>query len=85
MDAPESAPQCANQILVEGVDRKPERTNLCSCEAGLIHMHDCPVSLGLECLHFRPAEEDGATLPMTEQEELRQRCLLYTSDAADDN
>ena len=71
MDAPERAPLCANQIHVTGGDRIPEPTNLCSCEAGLVHMHDCPMTVGLECVHFRAAEGEPTTMPMPEQEEMR--------------
>ena len=50
-------------------------SNLCSCPAGLIHMHDCPVSLGLECVHFGERTDDPVAMPEREFEDLHARLM----------
>jgi hypothetical protein len=50
-------------------------SNVCSCPAGLIHMYDCPVSLGLECVHFGERTDEVAAFPEREFEELHARLM----------
>ena len=60
----DQVPGCAHHVhLVNRGEREP--TLVCSCPAGLIHMHDCPVTMGLACSHFtEPADESEAlTIP----------------------
>ena len=58
MEPVEDAPRCANQMHVRESNGAADPTLVCSCAAGLVHMHDCPVSMGLPCVHFRDAEPD---------------------------
>ena len=47
----EESPRCNHQVRVaEGGRAEPSL--VCDCPAGLIHMYDCPVTLGLRCIHF---------------------------------
>jgi hypothetical protein len=74
---PVDAPRCANQVYVKA-DRSPaEASVVCSCPAGLIHMHDCPVTAGLLCRHFQPFDEAAEQPPITvrEEEALRDRLM----------
>lgn len=50
------SPRCAHQAHLRGERGAAEAQPFCSCPAGLIHMNDCPVTLGLPCVHFRPLE-----------------------------
>jgi hypothetical protein len=54
---------------------KPEPTQVCSCAAGLIHMLDCPVELGLPCAFFRALEEEPAALDATAADEMHSRLM----------
>jgi hypothetical protein len=38
-------------------------------------MHDCPVTLGLECVHLRPLEGDPQVVSVQEEEEVRGRLM----------
>ncbi|MHC4578403.1 MAG: hypothetical protein ACYTED_13480, partial [Planctomycetota bacterium] len=67
------APRCANQVYVRVEGTTPEPTRLCSCAAGFIHMDDCPVAMGLECLHFRRLEGEPPAVSPVEEEELGAR------------
>jgi len=68
MDPVEAPPSCVNQILVRELSGRLEPTQICSCAAGLIHMHDCPVTLGLPCQHFHPGTaSSGVTVQEAEQ------------------
>ena len=69
------APRCANQIHVRGERGAVEGGPICSCAAGLIHMHDCPVTAGLDCTHFRPLGDDPPALDLKEAEDLRERLM----------
>jgi len=53
----------------------PEPAPLCSCAAGLIHMHDCPVALGLECVYFRALAGEPEVTSVREEEEIRGRLM----------
>lgn len=55
MEPVEPGPRCANQVHAQSGGR-PEPTQVCSCSAGLIHMLDCPVDMGLPCAFFRALE-----------------------------
>lgn len=48
------SPGCARQVCVRGERGRVEPRPFCSCPAGLIHLHDCPVTVGLPCVHFAP-------------------------------
>jgi len=63
MDHVEDAPGCAHHVHIPGGRLGSEPTLVCSCPAGLIHMHDCPVMLGLECCHLRPAADPTEVAP----------------------
>jgi hypothetical protein len=50
-------PGCLHHVHVTVPRGDPDPSLVCSCPAGLIHMHDCPVLLGLDCVHFRASEQ----------------------------
>jgi len=75
MEPESGAPRCANQLHVGMDGSAPEPGSFCSCAAGLIHMHDCPVALGLECLHYRELEGEPAVTSVTDEEEIRGRLM----------
>ena len=52
------SPRCNFQVYLRAESDGPEPSEVCSCPAGLIHMHDCPVTLGLECVHFTRIEAE---------------------------
>jgi len=68
---PAEEPRCTNQMVVREFG-SPEPTQVCSCAAGLIHMHDCPVSLGLPCLHF----DEGSSEALEREQVERSRGRL---------
>jgi len=51
------SPGCIHHVHIAAARGEREPTFICSCTAGLIHMHDCPVLAGLECVHFSAGEE----------------------------
>ena len=51
------SPGCIHHVHIAAARGDREPTFVCSCAAGLIHMHDCPVLAGLECVHFSAGEE----------------------------
>jgi len=55
-------PGCLHHVHVTISRGDSDPSHVCSCAAGLIHMHDCPVLLGLECVHFRASEEPEQVL-----------------------
>jgi hypothetical protein len=65
----EDDPRCTNQVWVRD-EREARPSTVCACDAGLIHMHDCPVALGLDCSHFAPRAEDADSLEAREYEDL---------------
>jgi len=71
----DDTPGCVNQIHLGGEGRRPEPTQICSCAAGLIHMHDCPVTLGLECAHFRHREGEPEAVSYPDYEQLHERLM----------
>jgi len=78
--APEAgvSARCAHQIHVRALGGEIEAASVCSCPAGLIHMHDCPVENGLSCRHFAALEEEaGPELVLDERalEETRERLM----------
>jgi len=50
-------PGCLHHVHVTVSRGDPDPSLVCSCAAGLIHMHDCPLLMGLECIHFRESEQ----------------------------
>jgi hypothetical protein len=75
MEPDSGTPRCANQMQVRMDGGDPEPAPLCSCAAGLVHMHDCPVALGLECVYFRRLEGEPEVISMREEEEVRGRLM----------
>jgi hypothetical protein len=75
MEPEGGTPRCANQLHVGMDGGAPEPAPLCSCAAGLIHMHDCPVTLGQECVYFRALEGEPEVTSVTEEEEVRGRLM----------
>jgi hypothetical protein len=75
MEPEGGTPRCANQLHVGMDGAAPEPAPLCACAAGLIHMHDCPVAMGLECVYFRPLEGEPEVTSVTEEEEVRGRLM----------
>ena len=67
--------RCEHLVFETDERRRPVPSDLCSCAAGLIHMHDCPVSMGRECVHFKEREGEGALDPEVDHEELRTRLM----------
>lgn len=65
---------CTHQIHESGARGHPEPTQVCSCAAGLVHMVDCPVSLGLPCVHFEPLE-NPEPVARQEAEAARERLM----------
>lgn len=53
MEPQGAGPRCSNQVYVCIEGETPEPTQVCSCSAGLVHMLDCPVDMGLACAFFR--------------------------------
>ena len=64
------SPGCIHHVHVVASRGEREPSLLCACAAGLIHMHDCPLLLGLECVHFEAGEEPEQTLGMREFDKL---------------
>ena len=67
--------RCEHLVFQPDERRRPVPSDLCSCPAGLIHMHDCPVSMGRECVHFKEREGEGVLVPEVDFEELRTRLM----------
>jgi len=66
--------RCVNLVHRSGA-RGPEPSLVCSCPAGLIHMHDCPVSLGRPCVHFKERPGPPEALPDREHDSLHERLM----------
>ena len=63
----DQVPGCAHHVhLMNRGEREP--TLVCSCPAGLIHMHDCPVTMGLACTHFTEVADESEALSISEHE-----------------
>ena len=66
-------PGCLHHVHVKVSRGDPDPSLVCSCAAGLVHMHDCPVLMGLECKYFRASLErtwrwyQDAGLPDTQE------------------
>ena len=75
MEPVESGPRCANQVHSQSPGARPEPMQVCSCGAGLIHMLDCPVDLGLPCAFFRPLEGPPAAVDFAAADELHSRLM----------
>lgn len=67
--------RCVHLVHAAGAHGAPEPTLLCACPAGLVHMHDCPVSMGRACVHFRPRAGEPAATPPAEVEALHDRLM----------
>jgi len=63
----EDRPGCTHHIHLAVRRGDPEPTLVCSCPAGLIHMHDCPVMNGRACRHFEAGQ--GAPVESAAYEE----------------
>lgn len=70
MGSQDDSPLCAHQVhtRTEGIGVEPAL--VCSCPAGLIHMHDCPLVAGLSCLHHEEPAEVPRTLEAHDFEKL---------------
>jgi len=68
-------PGCLHHVHVTVSRGEPEPSLVCSCAAGLIHMHDCPVLLVLPCIHFRESEEPEQTLDMRSFDKLHSELM----------
>jgi hypothetical protein len=66
---PDDDARCTNQVWVRD-EREAQPSTVCACTAGLIHMHDCPVALGLECQLFVPREDDAGSIEAREFEDV---------------
>lgn len=75
MEPVETGPRCANQVHAHAPGQRPEPTQVCSCSAGLIHMLDCPVDLGLPCAFFRALEGPPASVDFAAADELHSRLM----------
>jgi hypothetical protein len=75
MEPAEETPRCANQVHVNLGGGRPEPTQVCSCGAGLIHMLDCPVTLGLACAFYRPLEGEPEALDSPAADEAHSRLM----------
>jgi len=63
-------PGCLHHVHATVSRGDPDPTLVCSCAAGLIHMHDCPVLMGQECVHFRASDEPELVLDNREYDKL---------------
>lgn len=80
MEGPERAPRCAHQIHVAAEREGVEPSLICSCPAGLIHMHDCPLEAGLACAHFVGLESEPEAIRPLDAERLREELMdVYLS------
>ncbi|MDH3591401.1 MAG: hypothetical protein OER88_05955, partial [Planctomycetota bacterium] len=70
----DEAKRCRNQIHATA-SREPEATLVCRCEAGFIHMHDCPVTMGLTCIHYQPLEGEPDPVSAVEAEALHEQLM----------
>ena len=68
-------PRCNHQVLVVDSGRA-EPSLLCSCPAGLIHMHDCPVTMGLRCIHFDGDDYPPEAVDSRAENELREQLMV---------
>ena len=68
-------PGCAHQVFQATHGRESEPTNICSCSAGLIHMHDCPVMNGMECRWFEASDTPEETLSYPDFVEVHGRLM----------
>ena len=66
---------CKNLIHRTEERGRAAPSHICSCPAGLIHMHDCPVSIGLECVHFSERTDAAVAVPEREVEDLHARLM----------
>ena len=70
------SPRCTHQVYLSAESDGPEASDMCSCPAGLVHMHDCPVTLGLECVHFTPLEEEPEVTDAVAHADLHERLMV---------
>lgn len=75
MEPAEPVPRCANQVHAHMGGGRPEPIQVCSCAAGLIHMLDCPVELGLPCQFFRALEGAPTALDAPAADEVHSRLM----------
>lgn len=75
MEPAETGPRCSNQVHARVGGGAPEPTPVCSCGAGLIHMLDCPVDMGLPCAFFRALEGTPASLDYPAADEVHSRLM----------
>jgi len=68
------SPGCVHHVHVRIDHAGAEPTTVCSCPAGLIHMHDCPMTMGLACVLFEAAEP-GEGLPAVGYESLHNELM----------
>ena len=67
--------RCEHLVFEPDERRRPVPSDLCSCPAGLIHMHDCPVSMGCGCVHFKERDGEGVLDTEIDPEELHTRLM----------
>ncbi len=65
--------RCVHLLHGPGPRGGSEPSLLCSCPAGMIHMHDCPVSQGRACRHFAERSEPPRALARTDLEAFHAR------------
>ncbi|MGH7162481.1 MAG: hypothetical protein ACREID_03270, partial [Planctomycetota bacterium] len=75
MDQRSEVPGCRHHVHQRAERGAATPTHLCSCPAGTIHMHDCPVLLGLACVHFQPTDGAPAAVERVEFERLHDRLM----------
>ena len=68
-------PGCLHHVHVKVSRGDPDPSLVCSCAAGLVHMHDCPVLMGLECKHFRASDEPEMLLDNREFDKLHSELM----------
>ncbi len=69
------SPRCSFQVYLRAESEGPEPSEVCSCPAGLIHMHDCPVTLGLECVHFTRIEAEPEAIDAVAYSDYHERLM----------
>ena len=67
-------PRCKHQLHYDGGGYL-EPSSICSCPAGLVHMHDCPVTLGLPCVHHADHGGEPTRAPAAELDSLHGRLM----------
>ena len=75
MDRSGEDPCCSHRLYQRDELDGVVATQLCLCPAGMVHMHDCPMTMGLECAHFEQRTEPPGASEALEMERIHDRLM----------